>query len=223
MLRVLSDIHSAKYPLATCAYLLEHLPSDAGIAYDIGCSFTSTLATSSLGPKARERKLKFIVPAFHGHAHNRSCQLSYHIQICKGFGLEDGEVCERIFSQSNKIARCTRHATRYHRRQFIDMYFRQWDLDKYENLATFMLKNYQQALETIEDMTIRIAVLTSGHTITDAQFTQWLDEERTYLKSKQSEPEKDSTNIEYVELLQKYDTARCVYDIDYPALYLLIL
>ncbi|KIJ34337.1 hypothetical protein M422DRAFT_182296, partial [Sphaerobolus stellatus SS14] len=46
----------AKYPLATCAYLLEHLPDDTGIGYDIGCSFTSTVASSSLGPKAREKR-----------------------------------------------------------------------------------------------------------------------------------------------------------------------
>ncbi|KAF8521797.1 hypothetical protein BU17DRAFT_87722 [Hysterangium stoloniferum] len=55
----------AKYPLAACAYILEHLPSDLGIGYYIGCSFRTTLANSSLGVKARERSLNFVVPAFH--------------------------------------------------------------------------------------------------------------------------------------------------------------
>ncbi|KAF8515032.1 hypothetical protein BU17DRAFT_93915 [Hysterangium stoloniferum] len=202
----------AKYPLATCAYLLKHLPHDIGIGYDIGCSFTTTLANSSLGVKARENSLKFVVPAFHGHAHNRSCQLSYHVGMCKGFGLEDCEVCERVFSGSNKIARCTRHSTIYHRKQFIDMYFHQWDLDKYENLATFLLNNYQQALKIISEMTMRQKMLTPEQVIPDTQFMKWLDEERAYLKSKASEPEKDILSIEYVTLLQAYDSARMVAD-----------
>jgi len=76
-----------------------------------------------------------VVPAFHGHAHNRLCQLSHHILMSEGFGLEDLETCECVFAGSNAVAHLTRHATPFHRRQFIDMYFRQWDADKYENLG----------------------------------------------------------------------------------------
>ena len=90
---------------------------------------------SSLGPKARELGLRMVVPAFHGHAHNRICQLGYHIQMSTGFGLEDLETCERVFAGSNAVARLTRHATPFHRRQFIDLYFQQWDAEKYENLG----------------------------------------------------------------------------------------
>ncbi|KAF8498309.1 hypothetical protein BU17DRAFT_72352 [Hysterangium stoloniferum] len=129
--------------------------------------------------------------------------------MCQGFGLEDCEVCERVFSGSNKVARCTRHSTMYHRRQFIDMYFCQWDSDKYENLATLLLSNYQQALETIDEMTMCQTILTAAEReIPHTQFMEWLNEERVYLTSKASEPKEDISCIEYVELLQKYDTAR---------------
>jgi Kyakuja-Dileera-Zisupton transposase len=76
-----------------------------------------------------------VVPAFHGHAHNRACQLDHHVLMAAGFGLEDLETCERVFSSSNSVARTTRHATSFHRKQFIDMHFQQWDADKYENLG----------------------------------------------------------------------------------------
>jgi len=94
-----------------------------------------TLMRSSLGTKAQELDLRMVVPAFHGHAHNRLCQLSNHILMSHGFGLEDLETCERVFAGSNAVARLTRHVTAFHRRQFIDMYFHQWDADKYENLG----------------------------------------------------------------------------------------
>lgn len=111
------------------------MPEKLGLGYDIACSFTTTLMNSSLGPKARKHGLRMVVPAFHGHAHNRHCQLCFHILMSLGFGLEDLETCERVFAGSNAVARLTRHATAFHRRQYIDLYFRQWDEDKYENLG----------------------------------------------------------------------------------------
>ena len=110
-------------------------PPNLGLGYDIACSFAATLSASSLGAHARQLGLKLVVPAFHGHAHNRLCAITNHVQVSPGFGLEDLETCERVFSASNGVARLTRHATPFHRRQFIDMHFRQWDEDKYEGLG----------------------------------------------------------------------------------------
>ena len=180
---------------------------------------------STLGDRARASGLHMVVPAFHGHAHNRLCQLRHHILMSSGFGLEDLETCERVFAGSNAVARLTRHATAFHRRQFIDLYFQQWDADKYENLGSalvltihiiltsmysgqFLLNNYKQALEILQEMPLRIQTLTSGREISDTQFTDWLIKEREYLESKQSEPEADILGVEYVELLQKYAQAR---------------
>jgi Kyakuja-Dileera-Zisupton transposase len=107
----------------------------AGLGYDIGCSFSSTLQKSSLANLVSSKKLQMIVNAFHGYAHNRQCQLSFHPLYITGFGLEDAETCERIFSSFNGLAVITRHASQYHRHQAIDMYARQWDEDKYLELC----------------------------------------------------------------------------------------
>lgn len=74
------------------------------------------------------------------------------------------------------------------------------------------MSNYKQALEILQDMPTRIAALTSGRTISDATYSAWLESERTYLKSKQSEPEADVLGVEYVELLDKYHTARFAFN-----------
>ncbi|KAF8573305.1 hypothetical protein K439DRAFT_1559086, partial [Ramaria rubella] len=196
-----------KYPLATISRLLKTLPKGVGLGYYIACSFWSTLMRSSLGPQACQLGLCMVVPAFHGHAHNRLCQLCFHIQISQGFGIKDLETCECVFSGSNAVAWLTRHATPYHCHQFIDMFFRQWDSEKYENLANFMFNNYTQALELLRDMPVHISTLTSGRNILEAQYAGWLSDEHKYLESKHSEPEIDVLGVEYVGLLTKYAEA----------------
>ena len=90
-----------------------------------------TLRKSSLGPKAVAFRLSGVVPAFHGHAHNRGCQVQWHPLYVEGVGLEDFEECERTFCRSNELASVTRLATPYHRQQHIDEHFRFHDLDKH--------------------------------------------------------------------------------------------
>ncbi|THG99052.1 hypothetical protein EW026_g3227 [Hermanssonia centrifuga] len=60
-----------KYPLAIVNRLMDTFGKKIGLAYDMGCDLQKTLMSSSLGARARELELRLLVPAFHGHAHNR--------------------------------------------------------------------------------------------------------------------------------------------------------
>ncbi|KAG2031021.1 hypothetical protein BDR03DRAFT_1016527 [Suillus americanus] len=80
---------SAKYPLATINKLLDVFGDNQAIGSDIGCSLSKTVAASPIQDKAFNRKLSLSVNAFHGHAHNRKCQLQYHPMYLHGFGLKD--------------------------------------------------------------------------------------------------------------------------------------
>jgi len=55
--------------------------------------------------------------------------------MSSGFGLEDLETCEMVFAGSNAVAQITWNATPFHWQQFIDLFFHQWDAEKYENLG----------------------------------------------------------------------------------------
>ncbi|KAG1717768.1 hypothetical protein EDD22DRAFT_793253 [Suillus occidentalis] len=125
----------AKYPLAIIDHLLKVYGKNGGIAYDIGCTFSKTLGNSSLGPHARELGLRMMVGAFHGHAHNRRCQIDWHPMYIYGTGHTEGEGCEHVFSSSNELARSTRHASPFHRHQAIEQHFSFWDEDKYAALS----------------------------------------------------------------------------------------
>jgi len=108
----------------------EHGP-DIRVAYDIYCSFSKTLQSSSLDDKVAESNLTGVVPAFHGWAHSRKCQLQWHPLYVEGSGLEDFEESERLFSRSNDLAPTTRLSTRFHRRLRIEEHFEFHDEDKH--------------------------------------------------------------------------------------------
>ncbi len=49
-----------------------------------------------------------VVGAWHGWAHARRCQCLFHPRVVGGFGQEDFEGCERLFSFTNGIANIVR-------------------------------------------------------------------------------------------------------------------
>ena len=106
------------------------------MGYDIGCGFRTTLNSSPLGVRARELSYESLVGSFHGHAHNRLCQLSFLATYVEGMGLEDLEGCERFFSKSNALASSLRYASVFHHQQKIIEFMRHMDtFETYHNLS----------------------------------------------------------------------------------------
>ncbi|KAG9023451.1 hypothetical protein FRB95_013070 [Tulasnella sp. JGI-2019a] len=91
----------AKYPLAILAKLQAIFPGSKLGAYDIGCAAAGTVERSSI---RLSMNLHFVIPAMHGYAHNRACQLNHHPNYTAGTGLEDFEMCKRTFASSNGCA-----------------------------------------------------------------------------------------------------------------------
>ncbi|KAF6759070.1 hypothetical protein DFP72DRAFT_806955, partial [Ephemerocybe angulata] len=199
----------SKYPLAVVEKLLDTFGDGIGCGYDIGCRFGTTLSKSPLGPRAKRLHYRSLVGSFHGHAHNRLCQLSNLAAYVDGMGLEDLEGCEHFFSKSNALAPSVRYMTEFHRRQKIDQYFRHVDAQEtMANLSKFLVDNYQQALDIIrgEDDLHR---LMRDHGIKDAGvFTAWLDEERVYLNGLTSEPPQDTLEMDYYQRLVELSSTK---------------
>ncbi|EMD37545.1 hypothetical protein CERSUDRAFT_50792, partial [Gelatoporia subvermispora B] len=120
-----------KYPLAIVKRLLDLYGSDIKAAYDIACAFSITLMKSRLGERAKDMKFSGVIPAFHGHGHNRGCQVHWHPLYMEGVGKEDFEGCERLFGLSNALATCTRLSTVFHREQLIELFLKFWSEEKH--------------------------------------------------------------------------------------------
>ena len=117
--------------------LLSVYGPNGGCAYDIGCAFNKTANMSTIGSRIWVLRLRFMVGAFHRHAHNRLCQLDWHPTYIEGAGNTEGEGCEHVFSVSNELAQSMWHATWFHHHQAIEEHFAFWNEDKYEALSTY--------------------------------------------------------------------------------------
>ncbi|KAJ7022152.1 hypothetical protein C8F04DRAFT_1272872 [Mycena alexandri] len=192
----------SKYPLAMVAELLDDHPRGVGVGYDIGCGFSTTLWNSPLGPKALLRNFCCLVGAFHGHAHNRLCQLRFLASYILGMGLEDLEGCEHLFSKSNAMAGSVRYSSVFHRVQTIRTYFEHVDThEAYANLSKFIVDNYWQALEILEGQSALRAAMTAAGIDDVSEFPARLEAEFKFLKSLTSEAEEDSLQMEYYQRL----------------------
>lgn len=83
------------------------------------------------------------------------------------------------------------------------MHFKQWDEDKYSNLATMLCNNYHQALNIIRHnrCAVNKAKLSLG--VTDKDLDSWKIKEEEYFLTLGDEPDGTACAIAYVELLQK--------------------
>ena len=171
---------------------------------------------------------KALVGSFHGHAHNRLCQLSFLATYVKGMGLEDLEGCERFFSKSNALASSLRYTSVFHRQQKMIEFMKHMDnFETYSNLSTypsilarltgaipyllaqfadscigeFLVNNYRQALDILKgESALKKAMV--DHGIADiAVFGEWLAEEREYLQGLTTEPIRETQEMEYYQKL----------------------
>ncbi|KXN92083.1 hypothetical protein AN958_09786 [Leucoagaricus sp. SymC.cos] len=192
----------AKYPLAVVEALLDAFGSGIGGGYDIGCRFKTTLAKSDLGNRAQELNYTALVNLFHGHAHNRLCQLSYLGTYVDGMGLEDLEGCECFFSKSNALAATTRHANIFHRQQSIVEFLKHMNsMETSQNLSQFLVQNYRQALNIIHREHILQQRMEQENIKDTNIFKQWLEEERAYLTGLCKEPVEETIAMDYYQSL----------------------
>ncbi|KAK1236160.1 hypothetical protein PQX77_000591 [Marasmius sp. AFHP31] len=189
-----------------------NLPMPQGkraFGYDIGCQFCETLRRSPLEELAAEENVMILIGLLHAHAHNRLCQLDFLMTYVRGAGLEDLEVLERLFSQSNALASATRHASIFHRRQMISLWMQHHDnFEAYANLSKFIYNNYRQALEIVKDagdIVTRVRAL--GVQKPDDVY-QWLIEEKTFLESREEVPREELNKIELYSKLVRLKECR---------------
>jgi Kyakuja-Dileera-Zisupton transposase len=130
--------HSSKYLLAVVEVLLEVFGVGIRGSYNISWKFWTTLDHRELGPCAQEWAFKALggATAFHGHAHNCLCQLSFLATYVKGMGLEDLEGFEHFFWKSNVLASSLQYASVFHQQQKMIEFMKHVDTFRtYANLS----------------------------------------------------------------------------------------
>lgn len=92
------------YALALIKEFFKHIPPNAtfGLLYDIACQLKRSMLIFGFLSDIFPRMI-FAVSIFHAYGHQWPCQVKYHPRKCEGFGLSDGEGCERFWSALRKL------------------------------------------------------------------------------------------------------------------------
>ncbi len=185
--------------------LLKTLNGVLGMGYDIGCSFEATVRDSPIPPEMKQH-FKSLVGIFHGHAHNRLCQLVKLGFYVAGLCLEDLEGCECFFAGLNNLASVVRHSSIFHRRQAISEYACHMDnFETYQSLSRFLCDNYYDALNILSDAPALVSAMEGLGVKATSEFSDWLAAEKRYLKGLTKEPLEETLQMEYVMKLEQLE------------------
>ncbi|KAJ3728318.1 hypothetical protein C8R42DRAFT_716267 [Lentinula raphanica] len=91
----------------------------------------------------------------------------------------------------------------YRRRLFIDLFFQQWDREKYQSLATFLHNNYVQALKIVDEDASRLSDELTKLELTVDDIENYWNEQKQHFDSIETEDTHDHRATEYVSLLQQ--------------------
>ncbi|KAF9231536.1 hypothetical protein BU15DRAFT_36177, partial [Melanogaster broomeanus] len=88
------------YALALIQQLCLHIPDTMRVRllYDIGCQQERSLCKWNFFDHLLLSRFQFAISVFHAYGHQWPCQVVYHPRKRPGFGLSDGEGCERLWS-----------------------------------------------------------------------------------------------------------------------------
>ncbi|KAG6912661.1 hypothetical protein DXG01_013049, partial [Tephrocybe rancida] len=92
------------YVMVLVETLFQHLPPPyhVGLLYDIGCQTERSCVKWGFLDRYIER-LTFGISVFHAFGHQWVCQIIYHPRKRIGFGLSDGEGCERFWHSISRL------------------------------------------------------------------------------------------------------------------------
>ena len=92
------------YVMVLVETLFQHLPPPyrVGLLYDIGCQTERSCVKWGFLDRYIER-LTFGISVFHAFGHQWVCQIIYHPRKRTGFGLSDGEGCERFWHSISRL------------------------------------------------------------------------------------------------------------------------
>ncbi|KAF8054925.1 hypothetical protein FPV67DRAFT_1598916, partial [Lyophyllum atratum] len=106
------------YAIALVETLFQHLPPwfTIGLLYDIGCQLERSCVNWGFLDRYIDRII-FGISVFHAFGHQWPCQIIYHPRKREGFGLTDGEGCERVWHSISKLIAYLR-VCGYHQRLY---------------------------------------------------------------------------------------------------------
>ncbi|KAF8065223.1 hypothetical protein FPV67DRAFT_1419584 [Lyophyllum atratum] len=156
------------YALALIKQLFDHLPSTmtVGVLYDIGCQLHRSCVKWDFLNSEVFSRIIWGLSVFHAFGHQWPCQVIYHPRKCSGFGLSDGEGCERFWSSIKGLIPSLRVSGHYQRLYSIDRQVEYLNEKSLHGLGIWLARKWDQckkrkekAEKVLEEINIPAATL----------------------------------------------------------------
>ena len=215
------------YVLSLVQKLFDHIPATMriGLLYDIGCQLHRSCVKFNFLDAYVDR-IVFGISVFHAYGHQWPCQLVYHPRKCKGFGLSDGEGCERFWKAIKALIPSCRVSGYYNRIYTIDTQVKHIDEQSLMGLGNWLRKKWMamfskrcDALEVLDRLEM------SGYSVAflDSQWKiQVMEQTKPLIRQSKSVADKAIDEIlvlmrnveDYGKEIQKLETM--VEEAEYP-------
>ena len=199
------------YALSLIQKLFDHIPSSMriGLLYDIGCQLNRSCLKFGFLKDCIDR-IVFGISVFHAYGHQWACQLVYHPRKCKGFGLSDGEGCERFWRAIRPLIPSCRVSGYYNRIYTIDTQVKHLDERSLMGLGRWLGRKWSAMfLKRAEALVVldRLELEGWSYEDLDAQWKAQVYEQTKPLK-KQSKGAADKAIEEILAVLKNIEDYR---------------
>ena len=111
-------------------------------AYNVACQYCVNVKERMAAefPDLDVSFIEFVIGKMHIQGHVDRCHWCFNIHWLKSVGRLDGEAAERLWSECNHAAGCTKQMAPGGRDDYIDGMFGHWNLRKQVNLGTYLFK-----------------------------------------------------------------------------------
>ena len=136
------------YVLCLLEILFKHIPKTMriGVLYDIICQLHRSCMKHGFLPDMTDR-IVFGLAVFHAYGHQWPCQLIYHPRKCVGFGLSDGEGCERFWG-SIKALIPNLWVSGYHNRIYtLNTQIKHLDMKSLHSLGAWLSRKWMKLID----------------------------------------------------------------------------
>ncbi|KAF8078230.1 hypothetical protein FPV67DRAFT_1403470 [Lyophyllum atratum] len=150
------------YVIVLLETLFQHLPTwfTIGLLYDIGCQLERSCVKWGFLDRYVKRII-FGISVFHAFGHQWPCQIIYHPRKREGFGLTDGEGCERVWHSISKLIAYLR-VCGYHQRLYtLDRQVNHMQTESLERFGMWLLRRSHHVIRKRE--VAEATLLECGH------------------------------------------------------------
>src|SRR6266511_3605273 len=136
------------YVLCLLEILFKHIPKTMriGVLYDIICQLHRSCMKHGFLPDMTDR-IVFGLAVFHAYGHQWPCPLIYHPRKCVGFGLSDGEGCERFWGSIKALIPNLRVSGYHNRIYTLNTQIKHLDMKSLHSLGAWLSRKWMKLID----------------------------------------------------------------------------